>query len=116
MIQSEASLQRQVVRFLDLALPDDVLYCASLSGVYLTPATRAKASQQGLRKGWPDLQFLIRGRTYFVELKSDTGRLTPEQQFFLSLAEKGSVVICRSLEDVVEALEGWDVKLRASVT
>lgn len=37
---------------------------------------------QGDGKGWPDL-VLVRDRVVVAELKSDTGRLTPEQQTWL---------------------------------
>lgn len=39
----------------------------------------------GTRHGWPDLVCIRRPRVVFLELKSDRGRLTPEQAATIAL-------------------------------
>jgi hypothetical protein len=73
---SEAEWQRTVIR------------CAQLNGwrvnhVRTTAETRADGTIRHTTatriKGWPDLELLRPGRFIMAELKSDTGRLTPDQ-------------------------------------
>src|SRR5262245_65851533 len=73
------------------ALLRQVLKLARLTG-WLTFHTRAARTARGWRtpiqgdgKGFPDLVLLHPGRAllFFVELKSDMGRLTPDQQRWL---------------------------------
>lgn len=123
----EADLQVQVNRFLKLTLPPDVKKTASLSGAHLGHSQRALAAAMGLERGWPDLQFLVRRRTYYIELKApitvrsrtperygtlDDPDLSPEQRDFLSLAHPDCWVICRSIEQVRDTLLVWGVELR----
>lgn len=111
--QPELSLQIAVKRFLVLALPPAVEWTSSLAGAHLGHAQRAKAKASGLRPGWPDLQFLIDGQTKFIELKTDTGRLSDDQKRIHAAMAPGTVAVCRSLDEVAAALTGWGVRLRA---
>ena len=56
------------------------------------PANRpdARGRKQATAAGWPDLVILGKGRALFVELKSETGRIRPEQvETLRRLAEAG---------------------------
>lgn len=59
-------------------------------------------------KGQSDLQGIIapEGRALFVEVKSATGKLRPEQEVFRRLVEKHGAlwILARSLDDVVARL------------
>jgi hypothetical protein len=111
----EARLQISVKQYLTLCLPDGVWWTASLAGHgKMTPAARNKAKAMGLKPGWPDLQFLLPdGRVTFIELKSETGSLSPEQRAFRdAAAPHGIHAVCRSIDEVEATLRGWGVKLR----
>lgn len=119
---SEAALQIAVKQYLTLCLPDDVEWTASSAGVTLgaSKAARmrqgAKAKAMGLRKGWPDLQFLFAdGVTRFIELKTETGSLQPEQREFRDRCKASGRDIwamCRSLNEVIATLSAWGVALK----
>ena len=58
------------------------------------------------KKGLPDIcGYLDGGRALFVEVKSATGKLRPEQVVFLERAERCGckVVVARSVDDLIAA-------------
>lgn len=57
-------------------------------------------------KGVSDILGIIQGRFLAIEVKSETGKLTPEQKaFILSINEEGGIAfVARSLQDVVTNL------------
>ena len=59
------------------------------------------------RAGWPDLTFCLHGRFVAVELKTITGKLTPEQVGVMADLERNGALtrIVRSFEDFRELLE-----------
>jgi hypothetical protein len=110
----ESQLQIGVVRYLDLALPPEVRFTASLTGVHLNIRQRVRAKAMGVRPGWTDLQFLLEdGRPGFIELKADQS-LSAVQRGFRDYCYLTGVrwAKCRSIEAVAEVLESWGVRLR----
>ncbi len=109
----ETRLQISVKQYLNLCLPSDVQWTASLTGVNLTiqAATRAKA--MGVRRGWPDLTFLLPdGRTVYIEMKAGAS-LSPEQREFRDAATPHGIwAVCRSVDEVEAQLRAWGVRLR----
>lgn len=86
------------------------------NGAVLAGDAKARGRQMGalknagLKIGFPDLLlFAPQGRIGFIEVKSEGGRVSPEQkachEWLIVLGHKVSV--CRSIEDVAETLEGW---------
>lgn len=63
----------------------------------------------GLPKGFPDL-FGVRkdGKAFFIEVKTQSGNLRPEQKKFLAAMEKRKIIsgVARSSEDAVNIVEG----------
>jgi hypothetical protein len=113
----EAALQRSVVQFLNVAIdPERCWWTATMNGVRLRPAARAKAKAAGLMPGLPDLMFMPfvgprAGQFVAIELKSATGRATPEQ---IKLISRSHVVsVARSLVEVVHWLDAWGIPLKA---
>lgn len=105
--QPEAAFQRQVAALLRAYLPDEVWWTASLSGVTLSAEVAGKAKAAGMQKGAPDLSFVLpNGSTVYVELKTDTGTLTPEQKM-LGETLGDDFAVCRSWQEVKAALERW---------
>lgn len=108
----EHTIQVEIVRYLERALPPEVIYTASAAGVKMSMVQAMKAKTAGQRRGWPDLQLLYPdGVTRYIEVKAEGGRLSPEQRFFLDAANgcgRGRIVtVCRSVEDAYETLNMW---------
>jgi hypothetical protein len=123
----EGALQVSVKQYLTVALPADVEWTSSLAGAYLGPSQRAAMNAQGLRPGWPDLQFIINRRTFYIELKApvtvnsrtperygtlDDPDLSDDQRRILGALHPQCWAICRSVEQVAAALTRFGVKLR----
>lgn len=116
----EHKLQCSVREYLTYCLPqpgstDYVEWTANGAGVALSQFTANKAKAAGVRRGWPDLQFLFPdGVTRYIELKTATGSLSPEQRAFRDRCEPhGIFALCRSVDDVAATLRRWGVRLRA---
>jgi len=54
------------------------------------------------RKGWPDICLIRNGKFYSIEVKTDVGRLSPEQKELGGeiIANGGMYVVARSIDDV----------------
>lgn len=116
----EHDLQCDVRQYLTYCLPlptspDYVEWTANGAGLHLGRTTAGKAKASGVRRGWPDLQFLLpTGRTVYIEMKTKAGSLSPEQRAFRDRCEPHDIfALCRSVEEVATALRKWGVKLRA---
>lgn len=120
----EERLQKAVVRYLDLALPEGcgVFWSATMNGVRVSPAIRAKLKASGVRPGVYDFLFVIlrdmpglrAGDTFHLELKSDRGTLTTEQKaLYVVLLEAGRGAYARSLDQVQDILTGWGFPIKA---
>ena len=109
----EHQLQVRVKHYLDVALPPSIEWTASAVGVNLTMQSATKLKAAGVRRGWPDLQFLFPdGVTRYIELKAGAS-LSPEQRAFRDRCAKHNIfAVCRSIEDVQKALTGWGAPLR----
>lgn len=66
----------------------------------------------GLPKGHPDLYAVKNGRIYYIEVKTPTGRASPEQEKFLAVMRDRygcCAGIARSVEDAEELVaHGYD--------
>jgi len=65
--------------------------------------------QQGLgaHKGISDLIVVGHGRTAFIEIKTDKGKLSPHQESFRANVESGggTYIVARCIEDVATLIE-----------
>ena len=117
----EADLQKAVVQYLELALPKEagVFWSATLNGIRVSRGIRAGLRDQGLRPGVPDLVFIPlagprAGQTFWIELKAEKGRPTPEQDALMDvLFPAGRGAFARSVHQVCAALSAWGFPLRA---
>lgn len=114
MRKPELALQTQVARYLSWCLPEDILWTASMTGQNLSIRQATKNKAAGVKRGWPDLSFLFPdGVTRFIEMKTATGSLTPEQRRFRDhCAGFGNFAVCRSVEDVESTLRAWGAKMK----
>lgn len=111
---TEAELQRDVIRFLDLALDQPAVVIHVPNNPRNAIAGR-NLKTMGLRKGATDLLVFAQGQAIAIELKKPGGRVQPEQAAMLE-ALRGcgvSTAVCRSVEDVEMALANAGVRMRA---
>lgn len=110
---AEDRLQLAVLDYIEVVLPHALIFHVPNGGRRSLTEGR-KFKMLGVRAGTPDLVLVQDGRTYFFELKSPTGRLSPEQHRFgedARIAGAGWAVI-RSVDDVRNALKAWGIQTR----
>jgi len=109
---SEAALHRTVAQYLDLALPANCVWSTVGHGGFPLPVrTAARLKASGLKAGVPDLMLIFGGKPYFIEIKTPLGKLSRSQQeMHARLRAAGAqVAVCRSVEEVRDALKGWGI-------
>lgn len=114
-MREEDALQRQVASFLNVTCPD-LIWFHPANGEARDARTGAKLKAMGVRRGVPDLVFVLpTGKVAFIELKAPKGRLTPHQIAFASDCDELGVpyLVCRSLAEVQGALNAWGVPTKA---
>jgi hypothetical protein len=72
------------------------------------PGTRV---DRGLIAGVPDLFVLSRGLAFMIEIKTEDGALSPAQQSVCAavLAGAGRVAVCVTVDQVLAALDAWQI-------
>ena len=114
----EYRFQVQVTTYLKFALPEDYWWTANAAGVRVSMQTAKKMKAAGVRRGWPDLQFMSpRGGVRFIELKAGTALSHEQEQFRDACLATGRDIwaLCRTLEEVRDTLERWKVPLRCKL-
>lgn len=118
--QSESEIQIQIVELLKRVLKGDVLWtffpAGEAGGGRGGKVRGARLKRMGLQPGWPDLQFLHKGRYFGMEVKTKTGRLSTAQRRMHSLMEDQgiSVAVVRSINDVLERCNEWKLLARTA--
>ena len=113
--QPERALHKLVADYLDLALTPASFWFPIPNGAKLSKITGAmlKRTKQ-IKAGVPDICIVNDGRACFLELKSKRGTAT-ENQFdtAYALAGAGAVVaMCKTLDQVKNALKDWGIPLK----
>ncbi len=91
---------------------------SSLNGIVIPaePKTRARIinrmKAEGMKRGIPDLFLPCSKRGYhglYIEMKTEEGRLTPEQKDFLAYAEAAGYLdlVCRGADEAIEQIEWY---------
>ena len=112
---TESALHRAVAQYLSaVLLPPAWFTTFPAGGGGKVRGGQLKA--RGLRAGVPDILIVYEGIARFIELKSDKGRLSPEQkQCHDMLRAAGAwVSVCRSLDHVELALRAWEIPTRVA--
>ena len=106
---AEYQLQLYVVGLLRYSARRDVVWFAVPNGEWRTPAAGARLKATGVVAGVADLGLIIKGRTYLLELKTRTGRQSPEQMAFAAAAEAAGATyaIARTPEQAKAILSSW---------
>lgn len=120
----EDDLQKAVVDYLRWALPENVYHVrAGKEGAKRTGRDRTDFRAMGGAAGWPDLMIFNRQtRAYrWIELKapktaSYRGGVTSGGQDEILVDLRDHARVCRSLEDVEQALLTWGVPLRVPLS
>ena len=89
----------------------NMLHC-SLNGVKLSGTQAKIAKGQGMLSGVPDLFLPVPKNGYhglFIEMKSEKGRVTENQHWFLTNADSVGykTVICYSAKEAISAIEAY---------
>jgi len=104
----EDDLQRTVCQYLDILMHQGrLLYFAVPNGGKRSIVEAARMKRMGTKPGVPDLAVVPQiGPVCFIELKSEDGRVSAEQEAWLEkLPLFGCpVAVCRSLDEVREFL------------
>ena len=89
----------------------NMLHC-SLNGVKLSGTQAKIAKGQGMLSGVPDLFLPVPKNGFhglFIEMKSEKGRLTENQHWFLTNAESVGykTAVCYSAKEAISAIEAY---------
>ena len=108
---AEQILQEQVVHFLAMKYPD-ALFTASAGGMRTSIGTARKMKRAGYKRGTPDLMIFSprSGKSGLaIELKTETGRLSPEQKEWLTALESCGWVAraCFGLDDAEKTIDEY---------
>lgn len=102
MITEEHNIQSQCVSWYKLEHPDLIIAAVPNAGKR-TPASLHYLKDEGFCKGFADLIVMnINKQLVLVEMKTETGKLSPEQKELKAKCEhirKGLYYVCRSLEE-----------------
>jgi len=106
--EPELLLQMDINDMLKKNLKRDVLFTAFPAGGG-GRVRGAKLKKAGLQAGWPDIQLIHRGLYFGLEVKTQTGRLSPAQtELHKKLIASGcSVAVVRSVSDALEKIIDW---------
>lgn len=113
----ESAQQQQVIEWSKWAYKTgkypmlNMLHC-SLNGVKLTKTQAVIAKSQGMLSGVPDLFLPVPKNGFhglFIEMKSEKGRVTENQHWFLTNADSVGykTVICYSAKEAISAIEAY---------
>ena len=113
MNRPEQAFHQQVAQFLNVALGGVAWWTTIGHG---RPGRLQSAIQKGMgvKPGVPDIMVIDGGRAIFIELKAPRGQVSEAQrECHRSIRRAGSGVrVCKTLDEVISALEEWGVPLR----
>jgi hypothetical protein len=106
---SEDDLQATVMEMLRYRKRLGVIALHIPNGIPASAAIGARFKRLGTLKGAADLFIGVDGRAHFLELKTPTGRQSPEQKAFQLACEVASTpyAIARSFEEAERILSDW---------
>lgn len=113
---TERGLHMAVARLLDAVLAPPAFFSTFPAG----GGGKARGGQlkaMGLKDGVPDILIAFAGRSYWIELKTEKGRVSPEQRETheaLRLA-RHEVAVCRSVDAVMDQLRAWTLPIRGRI-
>jgi hypothetical protein len=108
---TEAQIQRAIFQHLDLRGAPDVYAFHPANGGYRSKVTASILKACGVRAGVPDIVAVKDGKTFALELKTDSGRLSEAQQrAHEALRRAGaSVAVAFGLDQALTQLKKWGI-------
>jgi hypothetical protein len=106
----EAAVHKVLVRHLEMRTQPRVFWAHIPNGEARGRVTGAILKSMGVKRGVPDLFFVIGGQVHFLELKREKGgTLSPDQKrVHAELREAGAIVATAyGLDDAIERLILW---------
>lgn len=106
----EDAIQASIVEFLCIAAHPKLLWWHTPNGAMVKDSARIYFARLGVIPGVPDLCFVLPDRTAaFMEVKSATGRQSPEQKAFQARCEAIGTpyVVVRSSYEAEAVLASW---------
>lgn len=105
----EGIVEKSIFRY--LRLRQIFAFKVKNTGTYDQKLKRYRSTGANFRKGVADILGIYNGRPLAIEVKSEKGRLSPEQKQFLHdwAAQGGIAIVARSPEDVALRLDHWNV-------
>jgi hypothetical protein len=116
--QSEDELHYQVARLLSLAIArpgvvssDKVIWWTIESRAKRSVYEGARNKRRGCIAGCPDIFVMYRGRAFWIELKTPTGKTSDAQlELHGSIVQAGSNIgVARSVTDILPLLWSWSI-------
>lgn len=106
---TEAQIQAAVLQHLQLTGAKGIVFFSVPNEGKRTASTAAKLKANGLRAGVPDLMLIRDGRAYGLELKTETGRISPAQRAcHAEFTSAGATVsVAFGLDDAIATLRKW---------
>lgn len=116
-MRPEDNLHFAVAEYLALAVPAHVGFWTTFPAGGGGEERGRKLKRMGLKAGVPDLMLIRAGRAYFIELKADKGRLSPEQRAIRNdlITHGAPAAVCRSVDDVSVTLQRWGFPVAARI-
>lgn len=112
----EHSLQVVVADYLEVALKGVCPWTSIDAGAgRMTKAAAGLRKRRGVKRGWPDVQVIWRGRYCGIELKRDRyAKLSADQEEVRDwiIASGGKVGVAHSVEEVCTLLTDWRIPVR----
>ena len=115
-VDREGPIQRAIIAYLFLRLPRAVIHASPNSfGDMHGPAMArqvAKAKNNGMKPGWPDVEVFWRGRAMFFEVKAGNAKARDNQaEIGAALVDNGAYwAVVNSVESVDMCLKVWGVE------
>jgi len=117
--REEDDLQRQVASFLDWALPAEYRWLHVPNGGRRDRIAAAILKSFGVKPGAADVLIFTPGQRFiWIELKAAKGVLSKDQKDWRDWCRSIGApwFLCRSLDDVIEALESLQIRLKGKPT
>jgi hypothetical protein len=107
----EQQIQRALCERLAWQKPAGVWFCHIGNGGFRRAAEAAIMTGLGVRRGAPDLMFVVCGRAYGLELKAPGGRLSEAQRVcHREIREAGGIVgVATGIDEAVSLLQAWGI-------
>lgn len=111
---TEDQIHYAILQWLRLALPPSAFIHHSPNGGHRAKSVAAQLKRLGTVAGYPDLEIILDGRAYFLEVKRPGEYPKPAQRATHKAIRGagGRVAIARSIDDARAALVQWGVSLR----